>query len=126
MIVEDNDDLAGLVALRLDGIEGPTEVRRVADGVTALEVAREFDPAVVVMDQGLPGMGGEEVATQLRQISDQIAIVSFSGLDSERPWADESVPKGADGLRRLADVVLEAVARVKRRGGACSGRAANT
>ena len=43
------------------------DVRVAHDGPTAIEVARVQRPEVVLLDIGLPGMDGYEVATRLRQ-----------------------------------------------------------
>ncbi|MCI0700534.1 MAG: response regulator [Planctomycetia bacterium] len=43
------------------------EVRTATDGPAALKVAEEFRPDVILLDIGLPGMDGYEVANQLRQ-----------------------------------------------------------
>src|SRR5262249_33178564 len=48
--------------LRLSG----HEVRLAHDGVTALKTAESFQPQVVLLDIGLPGMDGHEVAHRLR------------------------------------------------------------
>jgi CheY-like chemotaxis protein len=38
-----------------------------SDGLTALTIAEDFKPDVVILDLGLPGMDGFEVAKRLRQ-----------------------------------------------------------
>jgi CheY-like chemotaxis protein len=40
--------------------------RTVHEGAQVLEAARDFSPDVVLLDIGLPGMSGYEVARQLR------------------------------------------------------------
>ncbi len=42
------------------------EVRVAHDGLLALEAAREFLPDVALVDVGLPGISGYEVARQIR------------------------------------------------------------
>ena len=48
--------------LEMDG----HEVRVAADGANALKMADEFKPDVALIDIGLPGMNGYEVARRLR------------------------------------------------------------
>jgi CheY-like chemotaxis protein len=43
------------------------QVRTADDGPSALEAALEFRPDVVLLDLGLPGMNGYEVAKRMRQ-----------------------------------------------------------
>jgi PAS domain S-box-containing protein len=64
LVVDDNADVAGSCALllRLKG----QEVRVAHDGSAALVVARDFRPEVVLLDIGMPGMDGYELARQLR------------------------------------------------------------
>ncbi|MBV8899935.1 MAG: response regulator, partial [Verrucomicrobia bacterium] len=65
LVVDDNVDAAdGLAAaLRLNG----HEVWAAYDGPGTLAIAQTFRPQVVLLDLGLPGMDGYEVARQLRE-----------------------------------------------------------
>jgi DNA-binding response OmpR family regulator len=51
------------------------QTRLVHDGAEALDVLREVDPDVVVLDLGLPGVGGVEVCRQLRTFSDCYVVM---------------------------------------------------
>jgi two-component system CheB/CheR fusion protein len=64
LVVEDNVDAAESLAtlLRLWG----HDVRVVHDGLEALDAAREYQPEVVLLDIGLPGLDGYQVAERLR------------------------------------------------------------
>jgi PAS domain S-box-containing protein len=64
LVVDDNVDGAESLATLLE-LYGH-EVRTALDGPAALAVADEFRPDVVLLDIGLPGMDGYEVARQLR------------------------------------------------------------
>ena len=67
LVVDDEPSLVRVVEgfLARDGFD----VRTAADGETALALAREAEPDVVVLDLGLPGMDGIEVCRQLRTFS---------------------------------------------------------
>ena len=65
MVVDDNLELA-LGLARLLKLLGH-DVKMAHDGPTALEAARSFQPEVVLLDIGLPGLDGYQVATILRQ-----------------------------------------------------------
>ena len=58
-------DAAESLAMLLARLYGQ-EVRVAHDGPAALAVAEEFRPEVVLLDIGMPGMDGYEVARRLR------------------------------------------------------------
>jgi signal transduction histidine kinase/DNA-binding response OmpR family regulator len=64
LVVDDNADAADSLAicLRLTG----HEIRVAYDGATALNLATEFVPEVVLLDIGLPEMDGYEIARRIR------------------------------------------------------------
>jgi CheY-like chemotaxis protein len=65
LIVDDNQDAATMLADLLNSFG--LEVRIAGDGPAALALARELPPQVVLLDIGLPGMDGYDVARRLRQ-----------------------------------------------------------
>ncbi|MEW4569687.1 PAS domain-containing protein [Tautonia sp. JC769] len=65
LIVDDNRDAAVTLGTLLGKIAGH-DVRLAHDGPEALRVAARFEPEVVLLDIGLPGMDGYEVARRLR------------------------------------------------------------
>jgi PAS domain S-box-containing protein len=79
LVVDDNIDAAESIGkiLKLFG----HEVRCEYDGQSALAAAREYAPDVVVLDIGLPGMDGYEVARRLRAEdgSRRVRIVAVTG-----------------------------------------------
>ena len=87
LIVEDNVDVGELLAEGLGGLGH--RVRLASDGESAL---REFDrqpPQVVIVDIGLPGMDGYELARRLRQASGEevpllVALTGFGSADDRR------------------------------------------
>ena len=65
LIVEDNVDTARSLAMLLKA--AGHDARIAHDGPTALEVSLNYAPDVVLLDIGLPGFNGYEVATRMRQ-----------------------------------------------------------
>ena len=64
------------------------DVRTAHDGATGLGVVREFEPDVVLLDIGLPGMDGFEVARRLRgEVRTRAALVTVSGYGREEDRA---------------------------------------
>src|SRR5262249_15532427 len=64
------------------------------DGLSALTIAKTFQPDVAFLDVGLPGMNGFEVAKQLRRLCDRrsLLLVALSGYgqDEHRQQAREA------------------------------------
>ncbi len=83
LLVEDNLDAAESLGalLELDG----HEVTIAGDGASALELAREVKPDVVLLDVGLPGIDGFEVARRLRREHNvpEPRILGLSGYGRE-------------------------------------------
>ena len=141
LIVEDDADLADVVALELSH-EG-YDVRVEGDGPAALRAQLEWDPELVLLDLGLPSIDGLEICAQLREASNAaIMVVSardsvlqrVGGLDAGaddylvKPFSLQELharmrallrrTRMLDAARRLrlGDVVLDAAARTVTRG----------
>jgi CheY-like chemotaxis protein len=83
LVVEDNHDSADSLAMLLK--MWGHDVRVAHDGMRAIEVAREFIPEVVLLDIGLPGVSGHEVAVWLRDMPllDKALLVAVTGNGQE-------------------------------------------
>jgi signal transduction histidine kinase len=83
LVVEDNIDGARLLA-RLVQSRGH-ETRVANDGPTALDLARTERPEVVLLDIGLPGIDGYQVAEQLRSMEgmERTLILALTGYGQE-------------------------------------------
>ncbi len=79
LVVDDNVDAAQTLGLLLKATGH--DARMAYDGVSAVKVALEFLPNVVLLDIGLPGLDGYEVAKRLRQDSslDGVVLVAVTG-----------------------------------------------
>lgn len=79
LVVDDEPSLVRVVVgyLEADGFE----VGSVADGPTALDIARKTDPDVIVLDLGLPGMDGVEVCRTLRTFTDAYIVMLTARAD---------------------------------------------
>jgi len=83
LVVDDNTDAAATLAMLLR--IGGHEVKVAHDGNAALETAGAFRPEVVLLDIGLPGLDGYEVARRLRSRpeTEQSLLVAVSGYGQE-------------------------------------------
>src|SRR4051794_36740246 len=68
-------------ALRFRGMF--SVVGEAADGASAIALAEELHPDVVVLDIGLPDLAGKEVLTGLRTALPTVKVVVFSGTQPE-------------------------------------------
>ena len=82
LIVEDNDDAREMLRSLLELWHHT--VRAAADGPSALEMAREFPADVALVDVGLPGLDGYEVARRLRAsgANPHLKLIALSGYGS--------------------------------------------
>ena len=92
LLVEDNADAAELLAMMLE-MDGH-EVVVAHSGTTALEMAGPYCPDVVLLDLGLPGMDGYEVAARLRKLpacaATLLVAVTGYGQEDDRQRTAES------------------------------------
>ena len=84
LVVDDNLDTARLTArmLRHAGFE----VATAHDGLAAVDLADRLRPSIVLLDIGLPGMNGYEVAATLRrhESSRDATLIAISGYGEEK------------------------------------------
>lgn len=110
LVVEDLPDVAESMTMVLQF--WGHEVTVVPGGIEAIEAAPGFAPDVVLLDIGLPGMSGYEVARNLRQLPgfDEVTLIALTGYgqpsDREQALAsgfDYHLVKGGslDELREL-------------------------
>jgi CheY-like chemotaxis protein/two-component sensor histidine kinase len=83
LLVDDNADMAEGMALLLK--DAGYDVRTIHDGPTALQAAVDYRPHVVLLDIGLPGLNGYEVAKWIRKqsILRGVVLVALTGYGQE-------------------------------------------
>jgi CheY-like chemotaxis protein len=88
LLVEDNEDTALYVATALE--QQGHEVIVARDGPSALELAVAVPPSAVLLDLGLPGMDGYEVARRLRQTKglENILVAAVTGYAADPTGQD--------------------------------------
>jgi two-component system, OmpR family, response regulator MprA len=92
LVVEDDEDIAQALqrSLRMEGYE----VRTALDGPAALEDGKAFAPDLVILDLGLPGLDGLDVARSLRA-EDDVPILILTARDALESRV-EGLDAGAD------------------------------
>ncbi|MGQ0702172.1 MAG: hybrid sensor histidine kinase/response regulator [Gemmatimonadales bacterium] len=83
VVVDDSRDGADTLAMVLHTLGA--EVRVAYDGLSALQTIREYRPSLVLLDLGMPGMDGYEVAYRIRgdPAIGPIRLVALTGFGSE-------------------------------------------
>ncbi len=75
------------------------------DGDSALAMLQEYQPEVILLDIGMPGLDGYETGQRIRRVlGDQVLIVAVTGFGQEqdkkkakRAGFDAHLTKPADG-----------------------------
>ena len=118
LVVDDNVDtaLSFSMLLRASG----HDVQTAHDGLKAVKAAIEYRPDIVLLDIGLPGLNGYEVAKQLRAHPDMkhVVLVALTGYgqDSDRQTSSAAgfthhlvKPARFEELQKILAMVVEQV-----------------
>jgi DNA-binding response OmpR family regulator len=82
LVVDDNEDAADSLATLLGVMR--YEVRVAYDGPEAIEAADQFEPAVALLDIGLPQLSGYDIARHIRRTrGDDVLLVAITGWGQE-------------------------------------------
>jgi two-component system alkaline phosphatase synthesis response regulator PhoP len=109
LVIDDEQDILDLVTAYLEP-EG-YDVRTALDGVDGLELARRFEPDLIVLDIMLPGMDGMELLARLRRESEVYVIMLTAKTEETDKIVGLSV--GADDYVTKPFSPRELVARIK-------------
>ncbi len=83
LLVDDSVDAAEAMSMLLETLGH--EIRVMHDGPSALAMVDDFAPDVVILDIGLPGMDGFEVARQMRTraVTKAALLIALTGYGAE-------------------------------------------
>jgi len=96
LVIDDNVDAAESMSILLSA-EGHT-VETAYDGPSAIARSAVFDPQFVLVDIGLPGIDGYEVARRLRLSHPDAVIVALTGY-AQSDDGEKAKASGFDGYR---------------------------
>lgn len=92
LVVDDNVDAAQTLGMLLES--SGHDVRIVHDGPTALQAALDYRPDVMLLDIGLPGLNGFEVAKAIRlqpMLKDTVLVAMTGyGLETDKQRSREA------------------------------------
>jgi DNA-binding NarL/FixJ family response regulator len=92
-------------------------VGQASDGSQAIELARELDPDVVLMDVSMPVLDGFQATREIRAEHDGVRVLMLTGSNS-RADVDRSREAGASGYvtkDRIASELVGAIVEVTHR-----------
>ena len=95
VVVEDNLDQVHTLAMMLR--EMGHAVDFAINGYVAYDLVRRFRPDTVIVDLGLPGMTGYEVATQIRKDPElhAVRLIAFTAY-ADKAYRDRAMAVGFD------------------------------
>jgi len=95
LVADDNRDAGDTLAmlLRLDG----HEVHVATDGLEAVEMYASVQPEVVILDIGMPGLSGHEVARRIRDLPSErpVILIAVTGW-GQKADKDRAAASGFD------------------------------
>ena len=94
LIVDDHQPFRAALRALLEGDARLRIVGEAGDGATALDLAHELRPAVVIMDVSMPGVGGVEATRRIVAADPCIAVIGLS-LHADAAHEEAMVAAGA-------------------------------
>ncbi len=117
LLVDDHAVLRSGLKLLLQSHGDIAVVGEAAEGLEALNLARELQPDVILLDLTMPGMGGLEALDSLRAVAPESRVLILTMHDDES-YLHRALRAGAAGyiLKKAADVELVSAVRAIARG----------
>jgi DNA-binding NarL/FixJ family response regulator len=112
LLVDDHEVVRRGMCALLGVHDGWEIVGEAADGRTAVRLAREIRPDVVVMDVGMPELNGFEATRQILKADPQAEVLILSMHDGEQT-VREVIAAGARGYVLKSDAGRQLVAAVR-------------
>ena len=83
LVVDDNADTVDTLAMLM--MESGHDVRKAYDGSAALAAALDYRPHIILLDIGLPGLDGYQLATRMRAqpALEDVVLVALTGYGNE-------------------------------------------
>jgi CheY-like chemotaxis protein/PAS domain-containing protein len=111
LIVDDAEDIRMLLRLRLTRHGSFEVVGEAADGMDAVDQARELQPHLVLLDMAMPRMDGLQALPLIRAAVPDVRVIVLSGFN-QRTLEREALAAGADryvvkggSMRELLEVI---------------------
>ena len=117
LVIDDNQDAANATAMLITDMGG--DARVVYDGASALAMLSEYQPDVVILDIGMPGLDGYQTCQRIRRVlGTHVLLVALTGFGREedkematRAGFDAHLTKPADGAALASIMAARATSR---------------
>ncbi len=96
LLVEDDELFRLGLRVRLQQEPGLEIIAETEDGETAVELAKEHALDIVLLDVGLPGIGGIEACRQIKQLHPQLPVLVLTS-HFQKPLISRLIAAGAQG-----------------------------
>lgn len=96
LLVEDDELFRLGLRVRLEREQELEVVAEAEDGETAIEMVKRHSLNIVVLDIGLPGLGGVEACRQIRQLAPNLPILVLTS-HTQKPLINRIIEVGAQG-----------------------------
>lgn len=110
------DDQTGVRRLLYEAFnDGEFDVFLAGNGLEAVEMVREFDPDLILLDMKMPGMNGLEALYQIKKFNQKAAVVMMTAYgeleivsEAMRLGVNEYITKPFD-INELIDLVKKII-----------------
>jgi len=112
LIVDDFEPWRRFISSELQKQSNLQAIGEVSDGLEAVQLAKELQPDLILLDIGLPTIDGIEVARRIREVSPPSKILFVSETRSPE-IAEEALNTGACGYVAKSDAATELLLAIK-------------
>ena len=115
LLVDDHELIRTGISRMLADFDNVNVVGEADSGESAVSMARELRPDVVLMDANMPGIGGLEATRRLIRFDPDIKIIAVT-IHNEEPYPTKFMQAGAAGyMTKGADIkeIVNAIRQVK-------------
>ncbi len=112
LVVEDFEPWRRFISCELQKQSNLQAIGEVSDGLEAVQIAKELQPDLILLDIGLPTINGIETARRIREVSPASRVLFLSETHSAE-IAEEALKTGANGYVLKSDAAAELLLAIK-------------